>query len=382
MVVTMSSRMKRFVLFCLFAVVFSFQVVAQPKEQHHMDQPQDKEITCDNKLGAWIWYLKMTKFKTYEALADTLASLGIKRIYIKLADGKIDSVKWPELSDPNVPKIFEERGIEAWGWSYNYPGNESQQAKTLYHAAKAGYKGFVVDVEVQFNRKPAAASKLFYAFDKARDKAAAEHKIDPNFKLYCTTWGNPRTHGFPIATINQYVDGFMSQTYVENWGNEHLFDIEGTIDASNKEYKALGATKPVHHIVSTEKGIMSSDEVNRFLSYAGDESSVWPVPGVNTSLLLWHTWNKIDWDYNYCQTNRDEYVANMQPKVKVYGKKNEIVVEEPVNAIQILNNSGHIVAEILNPSTNIDISSLLKGRYVMNVITNTGNTFLKHLVKR
>jgi hypothetical protein len=369
---TMSSSMKRVVLFFLFAIGLNIGINAQ--QQHF--------TTCDNKLGAWIWYLKLTKFKSYESLADTLASLGIKRIYIKLADGQIDSAKWPELKDPNVPQIFADRGIEAWGWSYNYPGNEYQQAKTLYHAAKAGYKGFVVDIEVQFNRKPAAASKLFYAFDKARDKAKAENLIGDDFKLYCTTWGNPRTHGFPIATINQYVDGFMSQTYVENWGNEHLFDIEGTIDAATKEYKSLGATKPVHHIVSTEKGIMSTDEINRFLSYAGGESSVWPVPGVNTSLLLWHTWNKIDWDYDFCHTNRDEYVANMEPKVKVYGKKNEIIVEEPVSSIQILNNAGHIVAEIINPSTNIDISSLLRGRYVMNVITNSGNTFLKHLVKR
>jgi hypothetical protein len=346
---------------------------------------QNKESFVCNKYGAWIWYLKLTRFKTHEALADTLASIGVKRIYIKVADGAVDFEKFPVISDPSVTQAYLSRGIEPWAWSYNYPNNEYDQGRALYLAAKNGYKGYVVDVEVQYNGKPHLASRLFRAFESAKKKAENENFIGINsFPIYCTTWGNPRTHNFPIATINQYVDAFMPQTYIENWGNEHLVTIEKTIDNVNDEYKYLGCTKPIHHIVSTEKGIITPQQVNRFISYAGEETSIWPVPGINTSMLLWGTWNNIDWDYDHCTTNRDEYIAKMRPDIKihVYPKRNEILVGETVNSISIVNQTGNVVAQILNPANNIDISNLLKGRYIMEIIDAAGDKISKTFYKR
>jgi hypothetical protein len=341
-------------------------------------------VVC-NKMGAWLWYLKLTRFKDHASLADSLASLGVKRIYIKVANGEMDLEKWPEIIDDKVPAVYAERGIEAWAWSYNYPNNERNQANALYTAAKHGYKGFVIDIEAQYDGKPVAASKLFSSFEQAKKRAENENLIGINsFPIYCTTWGNPRAHRFPISTINQYVDAFMPQTYVENWGNEHMVTLEASIDEVNNEYKQMGCTKPIHHIVSTEKGVMTPEQVNRFLSYAGEETSVWPIPGTNTSMLLWGTWHNIDWDYDHCNTNRNDYVANLRPEVKVhaYPKKNEIHVEEPVASLQILNAAGHMVSEILNPVNVIDISHLVRGSYVMSVITGSGDKILKKFYKR
>lgn len=342
-----------------------------------------QEVSC-NKLGAWLWYLELTKFKNYESLADTLKNLGIKRIYIKVANGKVDTLKWTELVDSSIPRIFEGRGIEAWAWSYNYPGNEKLQAEALYKAAKAGYKGYVIDVEAQFDRKPLAASKMFQAFDAARERAKQDRWIDGKFMVYCTTWGNPKFHNFPISTINQYVDGFMPQTYIENWGGDHLVLLESSIDRVNEEYKSMGATKPVHHIVSTEKGTISPSEVNRFITYAGPETSVWPIPGTNTSLLLWHTWNNVEWDFDFCNDSYAAYKAKIKPEpdVKKVPDKAEIHVNEPVSAVQILNASGHVVADILNPGSVIDISNLVRGKYVMSILTNAGEKFIKLFSKK
>lgn len=365
---TMSRKTKGLV--ALFLLLFTFSLKAQ-------------QASC-NKLGAWLWYLELTKFKDYESLADTLQNLGIKRIYIKVANGKVDTVKWTELVDATIPKIFEERGIEAWAWSYNYPGNEKQQANALYKAAKAGYKGYVIDVEAQFDRKPLAAAKMFKAFDAAREKATQEKYIDRDFLVYCTTWGNPRAHNFPISTINQYVDGFMPQTYVENWGGDHIMLLEGTIDRVNEEYKSLGATKPIHHIVSTEKGTISPTEVNRFITYAGPETSVWPIPGTNTSLLLWHTWNNVEWDFDFCNDSYANYTAKLKPEpdVKKAPHKHEIHVNEPVSSVQILNASGQVVADILNPGNVIDISNLVRGKYVMSILTQAGDKVVKMFSKK
>ncbi len=373
------SKLKIFLLAVIALGVVSNTAICQNEVASN-----NKPVVC-NKMGAWLWYLRMTKFKDHASLADSLASLGIKRIYIKVANGQIDLDKWPEIMDDKVPAAYAERGIEAWAWSYNYPGNEREQAKALYLAAKHGYKGFAIDIEAQYDGKAVAASKLFNAFDQARKKAENENLIGINsFPIYCTTWGNPRAHRFPIATINQYVDAFMPQTYVENWGNEHLVTLEATIDAVNIEYNQLGCTKPIHHIVSTEKGVMSPEQVNRFISYAGEETSVWPIPGTNTSTLLWGTWHNIDWDYDHCNTNRNEYVANLRPELKVHAfpKKNEIHVEEPVASLQILNAAGHMVAEILNPASVIDISHLIKGKYVISVITGAGEKMMKNFYKR
>jgi hypothetical protein len=342
------------------------------------------DVTC-NKYGAWLWYLKLTKFRSHEALADTLASLGVKRIYIKVADGTMDLDKWPEILDYKVPEIYAQRGIEAWAWSYNYPGNETAQAKAVYEAAKHGYRGYVVDVEVQYNGKPHLASRLFKQVELAKEKAMNEGVVGPhNFPIYCTTWGNPRNHNFPIATINQYVDAFMPQTYIENWGNEHLVTLELTIDQVNAEYRFMGCTKPVHHILSTEKGVITPEHINRFISYAGEETSIWPIPGVNTSMFLWRTWGKVDWDYDHCNTNREEYISKMRPdiKVHVYTKRNEIVVEEPINSLQILNQAGTMVAEIFNPTSIIDISGLGKGSYTMQIIDAAGALVTKNFYKR
>jgi hypothetical protein len=337
-----------------------------------------------NKFGAWLWYLELTKFKSYESLADTLASLGVKRIYIKVANGKIDSAKWTEINDKSVPAIFAERGIEAWAWSYNYPGNEARQAEALYRSAKAGYKGYVVDIESQYDGKPVAARNLFLSFENAKNRARNEGVISDDFPLYCTTWGNPTAHRFPIATINQYVDAFMPQTYVENWGAGNIITLESTIDNVNEEYRLLGSTKPVHHIVSTEKGIMSAHEVNRFMTYAGPESSVWPIPGTNTSLFLWNTWNDLAWNYDYCSGNRDVALGNTTPRadvnVKTHG--NEIHVNEPVASIQILNSAGAMVGEILNPGGIVDVSHLIRGKYLLSIVKTSGENVMKLFSKR
>ena len=65
---------------------------------------------------------------------------------------------------------------------------------------------------------------------------------------------------------------------------------------SNCEYAALGATKPIHHIVSTEYGEITPDQIDAFVDAAGSEVSVWRVPGEGTPLSIWNDWSAVDWD--------------------------------------------------------------------------------------
>jgi hypothetical protein len=113
----------------------------------------------NNQLGRWLWYLEGTGYTTHSALATKLQTLGVKRIYVKVADGGYSPSSWPEVDDAALVNAYKAQGIEVWAWSYNYSGNEANQTKVLTQAAKAGYEGYVTDIEIEFDR-------YYYCFRK------------------------------------------------------------------------------------------------------------------------------------------------------------------------------------------------------------------------
>ena len=152
---------------------------------------------------------------THEAETDSLSSIGIKRVHTKAADGIVDSIWWTEIVDHDLIHSYHEQGMERWAWSYNYPENDEEQAEALYLAAKNGYDGYMIDVESPFYGKEEPLSSLFVAFHNTRQTAISDGYITDDFKIYCTTWDNPDDHNFRIDLIDPWVDGYISQTYVE-----------------------------------------------------------------------------------------------------------------------------------------------------------------------
>jgi hypothetical protein len=253
-----------------------------------------------NKLGAWLWYIDITGFQTHAQIADTLAALGIKRIFIKVADGTPNPAIWPELNDISIPVAYKAKGIEPWAWSYNYVNNPSTQANALKMAAQTGYTGFVVDVETEFDGLSTPLTSLFAAFAAKKQEVITSQIADSTFKLYCTTWGNPKDHNFKINLIDPHVDGFMPQTYVEQWGPTYVANLEYWIGVGNEEYVELGATKPIHHIVAYEDGNINTAQINSFFETSGAESSMWRIPGGTIPNSYWNTWNDVNWTMNFC----------------------------------------------------------------------------------
>jgi len=164
------------------------------------------QADCENRLGAWIWYVELTGMDNHQNVADSLSSVGIKRVYTKVADGSVDSTWWPEIIDKELIDSYHQHEMEIWAWSYNYPENDIAQAEALYLAAKTGYDGYVVDVESQFDGKAEPLSSLFVAFHNAKLRAIDDGYITQDFKIYCTTWGNPDDHNFRIDLIDPWVD--------------------------------------------------------------------------------------------------------------------------------------------------------------------------------
>jgi len=326
---------------------------------------------CDNKLGAWIWYVELTGMDTHENVADSLSSVGIKRVYTKVADGSVDSIWWPEIVDQGVIEAYHDQDMEIWAWSYNYPDNDAAQAEALYLAAKTGYDGYVVDVESEFDGKAEPLSSLFVAFYNARQQAIDDGYITEDFKIYCTTWGNPDDHNFRIDLIDPWVDGYMPQTYVEIWSNASLLpDLEYWIEVGTQEYIDLGATKPIHHMTATENNIMTGDELNRFMKIAGPEFSIWRIPGGGTPNEIWDDWNEVEWDYDFCELTNVE-VTLTASNVKVFPTitQGQIFLESKVKMerIILIDQMGN-TSSIL-PNDNISIDSYTNGIYTLQIVT-------------
>jgi hypothetical protein len=289
-------RISRLYFLILFGLLLASSLYYLRKE--YISPKIKPHDLSSNKLGVWLWYLGQTGFDSHEDLAKHLANMGVKRIYIKVSNG-MNLSRWPELRDKEVTKIYKKYKIEPWAWSYNYPGNEAAQTKALYEAAKAGYYSFVIDIEKEFDYRAGAAEKLFRAFFDEKLHAIHEGLIDSSFKMYCTTWGNPLTHNTPISAIDRYIDGYMPQTYLEVWGQSYMDNAEFWINSGNREYRDLGATKPIHHIISTEYNVIDYRQINEFLLHGGPEVSLWRIPGGGVPQGVWNTWENINWDIKF-----------------------------------------------------------------------------------
>ncbi len=341
-----------------------------------------------NKLGVWLWRLEYTNVKTHSDLADSLKRLGISRIYIKVVDGRAFD-KWTQHSDTALVKTYRKKGIDVWAWTYNYPNNEVLQAAVVEKVAKTGYSGLVVDVEVEFDGDSLRLYKLFNAFGTARQNAINQGLATNTFEIRCTTWGNPDFHDFNLKAIDPFVQGYMPQTYVEQWGKTYTNNLEKWIDEGNKEYKKLGATKPIYHIVASEnhpdsaakKNVITAVHLNRFIAKAGNETSVWAVPQKVVN-KIWNTWRGVSWkkDFPCPPVTNDSEIADFE-QVSVFPNPFDELIQLKIDnefvekiECQITDLNGKIVKwmTILDTkSIQINTSDLNAGMYVLNLKNGT-----------
>jgi hypothetical protein len=319
-----------------------------------------------NKLGVWLWYLRQTGFDSHEDLAIHLANMGVKRIYIKVSNG-MNLSRWPELRDKSVAKEYKKYKIEPWAWSYNYPGNEMAQTNALYEAAKAGYSSFVIDIEKEFDFRSGAAEVLFRAFFEQKLKAIHEGLIDSSFKVYCTTWGNPIHHGTPVGIIDKYVDGFMPQTYLEVWGQSYMENPEFWVKSGTREYRELGATKPVHHIVSTEYNVIDHRKINEFILHGGPEVSLWRIPGGGVPQAVWNTWENVNWDLSF-KNNDWSKPANQVVLLDSSDVSFGLNYTGKFNRMDITDSVGFVVKSLkYDPANNYKAPDLCNEKYLINI---------------
>jgi hypothetical protein len=326
----------------------------------------------ENGLGIWLWYLDVTSFSSHTQLANELSSMGVKKIYIKVADGAYDPSTWPEVNDVSLVNTYKNAGLDVIAWSYNRPGNERAQADALYYAAKTGYESFILDVEVEYNGKTTELHTLFQEFEQARLDAINDGYADNNFKIGCTTWGNPETQGMHVEIIDQYVDYHMPQTYTEIW--DVLNYQEYYINKATQEYRDMGCSKPIYHICAAEIGKITAAQINEYISIAGPNTSIWSVPKANMHSTIWPVIKNVTWNSYY---NEEFYSYEDEPDIisgKIYPNpaENRLFINtnniKDVSSLRITSMSGQILFERgkLNESS-IDISNYKPGLYVVEL---------------
>ena len=254
--------------------------------------------TITNKYGAWLFYADGLGL-THTQIADKLKAQGVKRIYIKIADGSSACSLFPDACLKSTTDIYRSRGIEPWAWAYNRPDNYIAQADALYQAAKFGYVGFVTDIEIEFDGQTSALDSMFQAFQTARAQAKNAGYIagaTSSFPIGATSWGNPQYHGMRVDIMDKYVDFHMPQTYVEVWGSSYMADPKKWIETTNCEYRSMGANKPIWNIVSSETGAITGAQLDAFMTAAGPNASIWRIPGGGTPTSIWNQWAQVNWN--------------------------------------------------------------------------------------
>lgn len=327
-----------------------------------------------NKLGVWLWFIEQTGFDTHNLLSDSLSNMGVKRIYVKVADGSLDTNRWPEIINEDLVKAYHDNDIEVWAWSYNYPGNVTAQADALLTAAKTGYDGYVIDLEMEFDNSSFALTEIMEAFSASKIEAKDQGIIDDDYVMGVTTWGNPADHLFRIDILDNYVDAYFPQTYIENWGSSYLENPAFWIEVGNREYAELGATKPIHHIVSTEQNIISSEQLNEFIQYAGPESSIWRIPGGGTTTAIWRDWAGVDWEHNFCQTSNISDIDTYNISVYPNPSSDYLSISNPNNKVftkyQLVDFLGRIIISSKEVNASIDIERIPTGNYILKLHTS------------
>lgn len=322
-----------------------------------------------NQLGIWLWHLEKTGFTSHDRVAQIVSQMGMTRVYVKVADGRVNTDTWTELVDTSLVNTYHDYGLEVWAWSYNYPDNELSQANAIYLAAQSGYDGFVVDVESEFDGEQGLLEKLFSAFDQRRYDAIDEGLVE-DLPLYCTTWGNPTAHLYAIDEIDPYVDGYMPQTYVEIWGPSYLADLEFWIEKGEEEYATLGATKPIHHIMAMEKGLAELSHLERFVDASGPETSVWRLPGQGVPNTNWEILREVDWANKFCDLTANDALEN---EIQIYPNPTSDIlrINSYDGSYMISDLYGRVMMQASNTLSTIDISNLHKGMYILTLFNNT-----------
>lgn len=104
--------------------------------------------------GMWIWYLSASNGGDLATIAARAQAAGIKTLYVKSSDGA--SNYWSQFSPQLVAQVHA-LGLNICAWQYVYGNNPAGEAALGVRAVQDGADCLVIDAEVEYDGKYAAA---------------------------------------------------------------------------------------------------------------------------------------------------------------------------------------------------------------------------------
>ena len=121
--------------------------------------------------GMWIWYLNDSDGGNVAAIAAQAQAAGIRTLYVKSSDG--GSNYWSQFSPALVAQVHS-LGLNICAWQYVYGSQPAAEAALGARAVAAGADCLVIDAEVEYDGRYAAAQTYM------QDLRAA---VGPNYPI-------------------------------------------------------------------------------------------------------------------------------------------------------------------------------------------------------
>jgi hypothetical protein len=222
--------------------------------------------------GIWIWRLA----NLANNFLDQLVQCNVKRVYLKICDGKSKPMFWSFQCTKEIIQSFKIRNIQVFGWGYHYGTSEDidEQVLAVKQAFAAGIEGYVIDVEKEVE-DAATHPHLRKLLEELR-------LIVPTGSFGYTSFGHPGFHSnMPWKMLDEFCDIALPQIYFEKFRFKPTNEEE--VQECLKAHKDLQLTKPILPIWGSESNTVNpatATELQRFLDrFPG--SSLWRFPDIN-----------------------------------------------------------------------------------------------------
>lgn len=250
------------------------------------------DLNRENDLGVWLEGLGGTGYDTHADLAARLAPLGVKRVFLKVADGSADCEVWPDNCDPDVPAAWHAAGIQVWAWSVVRPRDADIQALALTLAADTGYDGYVVHLAPEWADQTAGFDAVFQAFKRELDESITADRVPDAWELRASIPADAAEAGWDLAAL----DGWVTAVHPRLEEAEAAADPAGAVEAARCALRDGGLTVPLHPMVDTTGGSLGAAGLDALFAAAGREGSAWKVPAADDLGGTWATWEAADWN--------------------------------------------------------------------------------------
>ncbi|MGI2905492.1 peptidoglycan-binding protein [Tolypothrix sp. VBCCA 56010] len=228
--------------------------------------------------GAWIWNLS----KLRSDYLEQLTKCKVKRVYLKVFDGKSQPMFWKHQCSPETVEQFKSRGIQVYGWGYHYGTSDvTAQVSAVKQALDCGLDGYILDLEAEVENKSTHPHV-------ERLLSQLRPLVKPGTLGY-TSFGHPGFHpNVPWKILDQYCDIALPQIYFEKFEFEPTNEEE--VQACLDAHKQMELIKPILPIWGSEwdtKQPASAKELQFYLNrFPG--SSIFLLPHVGEGGEAWN----------------------------------------------------------------------------------------------